>query len=156
MARGKAERFGTWLVEWAPLIAVFPAGGLLTWAEYELGLLDWVDETLSTFGALLYLGAAQAVLVGLALAWRWRAKTRLVLAAIVAGSLALTVVELRALSTVPRLDSVSVDLVALAFAIGTSTLAALAFGIAPALRAAGVDVADGLRAAAVGSASEAS
>src|SRR5918993_2246287 len=74
-------------------------------------------------------------------------------AGMIVAHFALTVVELRALSTVPRLDSVSIDLVVLAFAIGTAALSALAFGVAPALRAARVDVADGLRAAAVGSAS---
>ena len=74
-------------------------------------------------------------------------------AGIVVARIALLVVDLRALSTVPRLGSASIDLFVLAFAIGTSTLAALAFGIAPALRAARVDVADGLRAAAIGSAS---
>ena len=56
-------------------------------------------------------------------------------AGIVVARIALMVVDLRALSTVPRLGSASIDLVVLAFAIGTSTLAALAFGIAPALRA---------------------
>jgi predicted permease len=74
-------------------------------------------------------------------------------AGIVVARVALMAVDLRALSTVPRLESVSIDFLVLAFAIGTSTLAAVAFGLAPALRAARVDVADGLRGAAIGSVS---
>ena len=72
-------------------------------------------------------------------------------AGILLARIALVILDVRALSTVPRLASVSIDALVLTFAIATSTLAALAFGIAPALRAARVDVADGLRAAAVGS-----
>ena len=66
---------------------------------------------------------------------------------------ALVVVNVRALSAVPRLDAASIDPVVLAFAIAATMLSAVAFGLVPAMRAARVDLADGLRAAAVGSAS---
>jgi hypothetical protein len=93
---GRAERFRKWLLEWLALAAVFAAGGLITWGEHTLGLLGWAHETLSAAGALLMLAAGQGALVAVAAAWRWRARTRLVLGAILACSLVLTVAELRA------------------------------------------------------------
>ena len=52
----------------------------------------------------------------------------------------------------PRLDEVRVDLTALAFAIGISLMASLLFGLAPALQAARVQLADGIRQGGKGSA----
>jgi putative ABC transport system permease protein len=52
----------------------------------------------------------------------------------------------------PRLDEVRVDLTALAFAIGISLVASLLFGLAPALQAARVQLADGIRQGGKGSA----
>jgi predicted permease len=63
----------------------------------------------------------------------------------------LLVINARALSTVPRLEATTVDLTVLLFALGASAISALAFGVAPALRSARVDLAESLRAAAVGS-----
>ena len=74
-------------------------------------------------------------------------------AGILLARLALVVVNTRALAAVPRLEASSIDVAVLTFAMATITLSAVAFGLAPALRAAWVDVADGLRAAAVGTAS---
>jgi putative ABC transport system permease protein len=64
---------------------------------------------------------------------------------------ALVVVDARALANIPRLEGVSIDLAVLAFAAVISMLSALAFGLVPALRASRVDLANALRAAAVGS-----
>ena len=72
-------------------------------------------------------------------------------AGVVLAGAALTAMSTRALANVPRVGDVSIDLAVLGFAIGVSALAALAFGLLPALRASRVDVADALRAAAVGS-----
>jgi putative ABC transport system permease protein len=54
---------------------------------------------------------------------------------------------IRALSpaNLPRIETMAVDLPALAFALGVSIVAAIVFGLAPALRAVGGNLADGLR-----------
>ncbi len=52
----------------------------------------------------------------------------------------------------PRLDEVTVDLTALAFALALALLASLAFGLAPAWHVSRVDLADGLRQGGKGSA----
>jgi len=54
--------------------------------------------------------------------------------------------------SLPRLDEVRVDLTALAFAIGISLVSSLLFGLAPALQAARVQLADGIRQGGKGSA----
>jgi putative ABC transport system permease protein len=54
--------------------------------------------------------------------------------------------------TLPRLDEVSVDLTALAFALGASLVASVIFGLAPAWHVSRVDLADGLRQGGKGSA----
>jgi predicted permease len=56
-----------------------------------------------------------------------------------------------ALSKVPRLADVTLDVTVLAFVAAVSTLSAIVFGLLPALKASRVDVSDALRAAAVGS-----
>jgi putative ABC transport system permease protein len=73
------------------------------------------------------------------------------LAGVAVARLALSVFGARALSNVPRLADVSIDLTVLGFAAAVSTISAVAFGLLPALRASRVDVADALRAASVGS-----
>jgi predicted permease len=77
------------------------------------------------------------------------------LAGVVLARLALLTMRTRALANVPRVEDVSIDLIVLAFAAGISTIAAAVFGLLPAMRAASLDVADALRAAAVGSRSRA-
>jgi putative ABC transport system permease protein len=72
-------------------------------------------------------------------------------AGVLVARVALLSIEARALSNVPRVGEVSLDFVVLAFAAAVSTLSAVAFGLLPAMRASRVDVADALRAAAVGS-----
>ena len=52
----------------------------------------------------------------------------------------------------PRLDEVTVDVIALAFALGISVLASFIFGLAPAWHVSRVDLADGLRQSGKGSA----
>jgi predicted permease len=47
--------------------------------------------------------------------------------------------------TLPRLDEIRVDLVALAFAVGLALIASCLFGLAPALQSSRVHLADGLR-----------
>jgi predicted permease len=68
---------------------------------------------------------------------------------------ALLMTRSRALSNVPRLEDVAIDLAVLAFAATVSAVCAAAFGLVPALRASRVDLARGLRAAAIGSRSRA-
>ncbi|HEX8694878.1 MAG TPA: ABC transporter permease [Longimicrobium sp.] len=58
-------------------------------------------------------------------------------------------------ASLPRLDEVRVDWIVVAFALAVSLLAALLFGVVPALRAAGEEPADSLRAAGKGSAQQA-
>lgn len=53
----------------------------------------------------------------------------------------------RALADLPRLQEISVDVGVALFAVAITTLSAVLFGLVPALRAARVDVASGLRAA---------
>ena len=67
------------------------------------------------------------------------------------ADLGLTLLNAQALAVVPRIESASIDLTVLGFAIGASMLSAIAFGLAPSVRAAQVNLSDGLRAAAVGS-----
>ena len=71
-------------------------------------------------------------------------------AGVVLARLVLVAMQARALSNVPRLSDVSLDLPVLAFAAAVSTVSVLAFGLLPAMRASRVDVADALRAAAAG------
>jgi putative ABC transport system permease protein len=73
------------------------------------------------------------------------------LAGLVLARLALTLIGAQALANVPRVADVSIDFVVLGFAATVSTISAVAFGLLPALRASRIDVADALRAAAVGS-----
>ena len=77
------------------------------------------------------------------------------LAGIALARLALVSLRARALANVPRIEDVSVDLAVLAFAAVVSALSAVAFGLVPAMRASRVDLADALRAAAIGSRSRA-
>lgn len=77
------------------------------------------------------------------------------LAGVVLARLALFSVRARALSDVPRLGETSIDLPVLAFAAAATTLSAVAFGLLPAMKASRVDLAEALRAAAVGSRSRA-
>lgn len=73
------------------------------------------------------------------------------LAGVALARLAMLAVRARALSNVPRIEDVSIDLGVLAFAAAATTISAVAFGLVPAMRASRVDLADALRAAAVGS-----
>jgi predicted permease len=73
------------------------------------------------------------------------------LAGVALARLALVAISARALSNVPRLQGVSIDLSVVAFAVAVSTLSATAFGLVPALRASRIDLANALRAVAVGS-----
>jgi putative ABC transport system permease protein len=73
------------------------------------------------------------------------------LAGVAVARLALSAFGARALSNVPRLADVSIDVTVLGFAAAVSTISAIAFGLLPALRASRLDVAEALRAAAVGS-----
>ena len=73
------------------------------------------------------------------------------LAGVALARLSLLVINARALSTVPRLEATTIDSTVLLFALGASAISALAFGVVPALRSARVDLAAGMRAAAVGS-----
>ena len=77
------------------------------------------------------------------------------LAGVVLARVALLTLRARALSNLPRVEDVSLDLRVLAFAAAISALSAVAFALIPALRASRLDVADALRAAAVGSRSRA-
>jgi putative ABC transport system permease protein len=77
------------------------------------------------------------------------------LAGVVLARLALLSVRARALADVPRLGDTSLDLAVLAFAAAATTLSAVAFGLLPAMKASRVDLAEALRAAAVGSRSRA-
>jgi putative ABC transport system permease protein len=70
---------------------------------------------------------------------------------VVLADFGLTLLNARALSTVPRIEAASIDVTVLAFAMGASMLSAIGFGFAPSIRAAQVNLSDGLRAAAVGS-----
>lgn len=72
-------------------------------------------------------------------------------AGVLVAQLALAALNTRALSKVPRLADVSMDLSVLAFAAAVSTVSAIVFGLMPALKASRVDLSDALRAAAVGS-----
>ena len=72
-------------------------------------------------------------------------------AGVVLARLALLSMRARSLSNVPRLEDVSIDLAVLAFAAAVCAISAMAFGLLPALRASRVDLANALRAAAVGS-----
>lgn len=76
-------------------------------------------------------------------------------AGVALARVAMLVVDARALSTVPRLDAAAIDLGVLAFALAATLVSAVVFGLAPAVRAARLDIADSLRAAAVGSVSRA-
>lgn len=67
------------------------------------------------------------------------------------AQLALAVTNAKALSNVPRLTDVTLDLTVLGFAAAVSMVSAIAFGLMPAIKASRVDIADALRAAAVGS-----
>ena len=73
------------------------------------------------------------------------------LAGVVLARLALVAMKARALSNVPRLHDVSIDLTVLGFAVAVSTVSAIAFGLVPSLRASRIDLADALRSTAVGS-----
>ncbi len=108
-------------------------------------------------------GRSRELLVRVAVgAERWRI-ARLVLAeslivALLGGiagvalaRLALVAVSTRALSNVPRVHDVSIDVSVLVFAAAVSLTSALAFGLLPALRASHLNLADALRAAAIGS-----
>jgi hypothetical protein len=94
------RRLRTYGAEGAVILGFAAAGGALTYAEYELGLLDWVDPIgdnrkadFDVYGTLAF---AQAVLLGLAAVRRWSGVTRLRLAAALIVGLAITVLELRA------------------------------------------------------------
>lgn len=76
-------------------------------------------------------------------------------AGVALARLAMLVVNTRALATVPRLEAASLDMTVLGFALLATLLSSVVFGLAPALRAARLDIADSLRAAAVGSATRA-
>ena len=73
------------------------------------------------------------------------------LAGVVLARLALVAMNARALSNVPRLEDVSIDLTVVGFALAVSAVSAIAFGLIPALRASHIDLANALRTAAVGS-----
>jgi predicted permease len=73
------------------------------------------------------------------------------LAGVALARISLFVINARALSTVPRLEATTIDPTVLLFALGASAFSALAFGVVPALRSARVDLAESMRAAAVGS-----
>ncbi|HZB26853.1 MAG TPA: ABC transporter permease [Vicinamibacterales bacterium] len=73
------------------------------------------------------------------------------LAGVALARIALLTLRARALSNVPRVEDVSIDLGVLAFAAAVSALSAVAFAVVPAMRASRLDVADALRAAAIGS-----
>jgi putative ABC transport system permease protein len=72
-------------------------------------------------------------------------------AGVVLARVALLAIDARALANVPRLEGVSIDVAVLAFAAATSVVSAVAFGLGPAVRASRVDLANALRAAAIGS-----
>jgi predicted permease len=72
-------------------------------------------------------------------------------AGIVLARLALVSVGARALANLPRIGDVAMDLSVLAFAAAVSMISAVAFGLLPAMRASRIDLANALRAAAVGS-----
>jgi predicted permease len=87
---------------------------------------------------------------------RWRLVRQLLTESAVLGVLAaalgvwlarLGVLALKALgpADLPRLEEVSVDAVALAFAVGTALLCSVAFGIMPALQVSSVNLVGGLR-----------
>ena len=73
------------------------------------------------------------------------------LAGIALARIALLALRARALSNLPRVEDVSIDPGVLAFAAAVSALSAVAFAVVPAIRTSRIDVADALRAAAVGS-----
>ena len=73
------------------------------------------------------------------------------IAGVVIARIALLSLRARALSDFPRIGETSIDLAVLAFAAAATTISAVAFGLLPAMRASRVNVADALRAAAVGS-----
>jgi predicted permease len=73
------------------------------------------------------------------------------LAGVLLARLALLAMRARALANLPRLEDVSIDLSVVGFAVAVSTVSAMACGLGPALRAGRIDLANALRAAAVGS-----
>ena len=73
------------------------------------------------------------------------------LAGVAFARVALVAAGARALATLPRVGDVSMDLSVVAFAVAVSLISAVACGLLPALRAARIDLADALRAAAIGS-----
>jgi hypothetical protein len=88
-------------LEWAVILLLGVAGGLLMWAEVQLGLFDWVDGVVGAENrrgrADIYaaFGIVQSLLLGLVGAYKWRAITRFRLGAALVIGAVLTAVELR-------------------------------------------------------------
>jgi putative ABC transport system permease protein len=77
------------------------------------------------------------------------------IAGVILARLALLAVNTRTLADVPRLGDTSMDVTVLIFAAAVTTISAIGFGLLPAMKASRIDLADALRAAAVGSRSRA-